>query len=542
MVYPFPQRGHQTLRMETRLGKHIGRYEIVAELGRGSLGAVYKARDPEMDRVVAVRTISLSAQTSQHDPEYRERFFLEAQAVVGLLHPGIVTVFDVGEDPDSRDPYLVTEYVAGQPLSRLLCQHGRLRLDVTLHLTEVLAEALDFAHAQGVLHRDIKPTSILVTGDNHAKIADFGLAKLKPVHSVAPGEIAGPRAYMAPEQLEGDNVDGRADLFSLGIVLHRMLTGYGPLPRRDAISLYSAGADCSPVPRTAFDLQLPSELNTVIALALAEDPAHRYQRGADFALDLRELRERSEMCAEVASAGSHASAAERENFSPTYTADDAAFRRIKYEVMNHAGLWGGVACSNSSDSARAGKRHTFTDSISIELVAVAAVLIVGLVLVTIQVNRQPAAAAAISPIGQSTSQAQPHVISTNRARSPNPVVRRKNTRLSQRVIPTANLEIQIQHHFTEARVSVWIDGDLAYDHMLQAEAKRHLVLFRSVSGATSETVRVAAGMHRIRVRAQSSDESLDQSKTILGDFAEADNKILSVALSKHGKQMNLVLN
>src|SRR5215472_3881403 len=132
--------------METRSGKHVRRYEIVAELGRGATGVVYKARDPEIDQFVAVKKISLSAQTCVSNRVYRERFFQDAQRAIGLLHPGIVTVLEVGEDPDSGDPYIAMEYVPGQPLSRLLCQPGRLRLDVALYWTEVLAEALDYAH------------------------------------------------------------------------------------------------------------------------------------------------------------------------------------------------------------------------------------------------------------------------------------------------------------------------------------------------------------------------------------------------------------
>ena len=135
------------------MGKHLGRYEIVAELGRGATGVVYKARDPRIDQYVAAKAISLLTQTSEADREHRERFFLEIQAASGLVHPGIVTVFDVGEDPEGRDPYIVMEYVAGQSLNRLLSQqNGRLRLDVALQLTEALAEALDYAHARDSGH------------------------------------------------------------------------------------------------------------------------------------------------------------------------------------------------------------------------------------------------------------------------------------------------------------------------------------------------------------------------------------------------------
>jgi serine/threonine-protein kinase len=154
--------------MKTRLGKHIGRYEIVAELGRGGMGVLYQARDSKIDRFVAVKIISLSTQDPEMDREYRERFRLEAQAAGRLVHPGIVTVFDVGEHFESCTPFIV---MPGQSLSRMLShQNGKLRLDEALWLTETLAETLDYAHTQGVVHRDIKPTTILVTDDGRAKI------------------------------------------------------------------------------------------------------------------------------------------------------------------------------------------------------------------------------------------------------------------------------------------------------------------------------------------------------------------------------------
>src|SRR5579862_8790308 len=150
--------------METRWGKRFGRYEIIAELGRGAMGVVYKARDPKIDRFVAVKTISLSTQNPEQEREYRERFFHEAQAAGRLLHPGIVTIFDTGEDPEDHIAYIVMEYVAGESLDRMLSgETKKLPLDTALLLTVELAEALDHAHAQGVIHRDIKPANILVT-------------------------------------------------------------------------------------------------------------------------------------------------------------------------------------------------------------------------------------------------------------------------------------------------------------------------------------------------------------------------------------------
>ncbi len=178
----------------------FGRYEILAELGRGAMGIVYKARDPKINRVVAVKTISLAGQPPEEELEYRERFFREAEAAGRLSHPGIVTIFDVGEEPETHAPYIVMEFVAGQSLDKVLLgsDNNRLPPEVALQVTLELAEALDCAHGQGVVHRDLKPANILVTEDGHVKIADFGVAKLNLANQTsAEACVRHPRLHVA---------------------------------------------------------------------------------------------------------------------------------------------------------------------------------------------------------------------------------------------------------------------------------------------------------------------------------------------------------
>jgi len=195
--------------MENPEIKRFGRYEIVAELGRGAMGVVYKALDPQIGRTVAVKTVSLLGQEPDEEKEFRLRFNHEAQAAGRLHHPGIVAIFDVGENPENGDPYIVLEYVAGESLNRILAREKKLPLDTALQLVEEVAEALDYAHAQGVIHRDVKPGNILLTEDGHAKIADFGIAKLNLAHFTLPGKVLGTPAYMSPEQWEGKPGDAR---------------------------------------------------------------------------------------------------------------------------------------------------------------------------------------------------------------------------------------------------------------------------------------------------------------------------------------------
>jgi len=280
--------------MGTASGKVLGRYEIVAEVGRGAMGAVYKARDPKIDRFVAIKTILLHESGVQGQREFRERFFVEARAAGRLLHPGIVAVFDVGEEPETGNPYIVMEYIEGPTLAKLLAEKARkLPLDDALRIAMEVAEALDYAHTQGVVHRDIKPANILITKEGQAKIGDFGVAQLDLTQLTLPGHALGTPAYMSPEQLEGQHVDGRSDLFSLGTILYSAVTGFNPFQGSSAASVCFKVANREPLQATALAPELPPELDAVISRALAKDPNERYQRGMELAQDIGELRKRA---------------------------------------------------------------------------------------------------------------------------------------------------------------------------------------------------------------------------------------------------------
>ncbi len=275
--------------MENQETKRFGRYEILGELGRGAMGVVYKAQDPQINRTVALKTVSLWGQEPDEEKEFRLRFLNEAQAAGRLHHPGIVAVFDVGEDPENRDPYLVLEFVAGETLKRILARESKLPLTTALQLAIEIAEALDYAHAQGVVHRDIKPANILITQEGRAKIADFGIAKLNLAHFTLPGRVLGTPAYMAPEQLSGEGVDGRSDLFSLGVILYAIVTGHSPFQGSSATTVCFKVANREPVAASALDMALPPELDSIISRAMAKDPDQRYQSGSELAGDLRQL-------------------------------------------------------------------------------------------------------------------------------------------------------------------------------------------------------------------------------------------------------------
>jgi serine/threonine protein kinase len=269
--------------------KQFGRYEILEEIGSGAMGAVFKARDPMMDRVVAVKTIHASALIGPMADQYRERFTREARAAGRLAHPGIVTVFDAGVEGDT--PYLVMEFVPGRTLEAVLNVGEHYPLEKVYEIGQQLAEALGYAHANGVVHRDIKPANIQLTGSpERAKIMDFGVAKLTQAQVTSTGTLLGTPAYMAPEQFTGMAIDGRSDLFSLGVILYWMATGDKPFGGDTITAVSYKIVHTEPIPPRQLNPGVPAALEAVILKCLAKDPAARHQTGDELAADLAAMR------------------------------------------------------------------------------------------------------------------------------------------------------------------------------------------------------------------------------------------------------------
>ena len=270
----------------------IGRYEIIDELGRGAMGTVYRTNDPAMGRVVALKTITGVVLASEFGDESRERFYREARAAGALAHPGIVPVFDVGEHEGM--PFLVMEFVTGRTLADVLKKGERLSVDRVCEIGQNIAEALGYAHQQGVIHRDIKPANILMTsrevyGFERPKITDFGVAKLSEEGATRTGQIIGTPAFMPPEQFTGAPVDGRADIFSLGVVLYWMATGEQPFPGDSMTAVSYKVVHTEPVPPRKLNPSLPVQLENIILKCMSKSPDDRYKTGAELALALKAL-------------------------------------------------------------------------------------------------------------------------------------------------------------------------------------------------------------------------------------------------------------
>ncbi len=267
----------------------LGRYQVDKELGKGAMGVVYLGRDPKIGRVVAIKTMALSREFAGEDlADARERFFREAETAGRLQHQNIVTIFDAGEEHDLA--YIAMEFLKGRDLVEF-CKPGQLLTVFTvLSIVARVAEALDYAHRQHVVHRDIKPANIMYELESDTvKVTDFGIARITDSSKTKTGMVLGTPSFMSPEQLAGKKVDGRSDLYSLGVMLFQLLVGALPF-RGDSMSeLMYKIANEEAVDVRSLRPELPAELSDIVALALCKQPELRYQTGAQMAADLHAL-------------------------------------------------------------------------------------------------------------------------------------------------------------------------------------------------------------------------------------------------------------
>ncbi len=269
--------------------RSIGRYMLDEELGRGSMGTVFRASDPLIERSVAIKTVDLG-KLDDGTLQPRLRFLREAKAAGRLSHPGIVTVHDVGELEDVA--FIVMELVEGRSVKDVLDRADAIPLPVALEIVRQAAEALDFAHRHGVVHRDVKPGNLMLTRQGMVKITDFGIARVDQTARTRTGILVGSPGYMSPEQLMGKAVDGRSDVFSLGAVLYELATGRGPFDaehREDVLALMNNITNRPHEPASRLNPKVPASLDTIVDRALAKKPADRYESAGKMAAELRAL-------------------------------------------------------------------------------------------------------------------------------------------------------------------------------------------------------------------------------------------------------------
>jgi serine/threonine protein kinase len=547
--------------MSSRIGTHLDRYAIDAELGQGAMGVVYRAHDLKLDRTVAIKMISLAGLEPDVEREYRQRFTLEARAAGRLSHSGIVTIFDAREEEETGTPYLVMEYIEGQSLQKLLTrEHRTLPLSTALQLAQEIAEALHHAHAQGVVHRDIKPANILVDVAGHPKIADFGIAKLNRTDVTVPGQVLGSPSYMAPEQLTDEGGDARSDLFSLGVILYYMLTGHKPFQGNSTDTVCFKLVNHTPPPVSSFQLKCSPELDAIVSRAITKDPAQRYQTGLALASDLQRLRDASGFC--DPKIGDWTSRRLKRDAIPRYVSgyqEPPTTEPIPADAQPKS-IDDGVASVDraivpSTERKSSQRRQSSFSQVFLVLGLLAAALACGALWSLSRPKPKVIGGATNAPPARQPASAgdakENHTDATlTVAKSPVPSAKLTTHRANIRVMAvkkplpltttpmatvpvTATLQIDIEHQFAHAQASVWVDNVLVYTQSLQGEKKRRALVFRQVVGQQFDTIRLPVGRHEVRVRIQSATESYDQTKTIAAAFIRDEGTLQIICDKKH---------
>ena len=265
----------------------LGRYEITGTLGQGAMGIVYRAHDPLIERVVAIKTVACAGLPEKEAEEFEQRFFREAKSAGKLNHPNIVTIHDIGRDGDLA--WIAMELLDGRSLRDILDAGAGLSCERAIEIAAAVADALAFAHAGGIVHRDVKPANIMVLANGSVKIADFGIAQLPGGSLTLAGSVLGSPKYMSPEQVIGHKADGRSDIFALGTVLYEMLTGQPPFSGDNLhATMYQVVHKTVPAPSEVC-AGLPPAIDAIVARAMAREPAARYQDAAEMAAELRRV-------------------------------------------------------------------------------------------------------------------------------------------------------------------------------------------------------------------------------------------------------------
>ncbi|MDP2450545.1 MAG: serine/threonine-protein kinase [Polaromonas sp.] len=266
----------------------LGRYDIIRVLGKGAMGLVYEARDPNLDRRVAIKTIKVENLSEEAAAEYEARFRTEAHSAARLQHPHIVSVYDSDRHGDMA--FLVMEFIQGEDLKHHLDAGRRYSLEETLRMVRELLSALDYAHRQNIVHRDVKPANLLIEADGRVKLTDFGVARIQDSGEATrtQGTMVGTLKYMSPEQVQGLPIDARADLFAVGVVLYQLLTGKRPFDGDTDFAIIQQIVGHTPAAPSSFNTLLPAAIDAVMARALAKKRDQRFATAQEFSAALQE--------------------------------------------------------------------------------------------------------------------------------------------------------------------------------------------------------------------------------------------------------------
>jgi eukaryotic-like serine/threonine-protein kinase len=480
--------------------KTIGRYEILEEVGRGAMGAVYRARDPRIGRVVALKTIAFAFPLGPgEEEEFLKRFYHEAQVAGRLNHPNIVTIYDVGEKGSEGDAYISMEFVTGTTLQELLAGGGRLPLAQVSELIGQLAGALDYAHENGVVHRDIKPANIILTESGQGKILDFGIARLAAGGLTRPGRFFGTPNYMSPEQVTGLEVDGRADQFSLAIILYQLLTGEKPFVGESVTAISYQVVNVDPPPVSKLNPTLLPSFDRIIRKALSKSVSDRYPRCTGLAEELKAAVAEWKQASDPSAPRTLVSGKEGETKAPA-PPQEAGVRGITFLAPRWASLL-----------SQAGTRFGagwIAFLLCLALLASAPYFL----------SRPPSASASGRPLALVTA-----------PWSADGGARPEATPAGPDAAEAARLTLSLQHRFSGGKVVVRIDGTEVLAEPIRGAGKKRW----------TRSLTVAPGRRRIEVRVTSGDRSLDDIQGIEAAFRPKEKKTLLMTVGALSKRLKL---
>jgi serine/threonine-protein kinase len=495
-------------------GTTIGRYEIGRELGRGMMGVVYEARDPALDRRVALKTIDPAvAATPAAREAFERRVMTEARIAAGLSHPGIVMVHDVGRDDASCLLFIALEYLPGETLASLLARGAAPPWRESFEIVRRVALALQHAHERGVVHRDIKPANIMLLPSGEPKVMDFGIAKVEAAHLTAAGQFFGTPLYMSPEQALSRAVDARTDVFALGAVAYPLLTGRQAFEAESVVRILGRVVYQDPPPPCRLVPDLPADVDYVIARALAKLPEDRYHQARLLAEDIQDLlkgqppRHRAGWVPPPAASPAEA--------APSLIAQlgSAAFTPTITVAPGD-----GVPEPPASDPARKQGRHQGSPR---ERALLATLLLAVAALVWTQQSSSLTSAVA-NPV---TALPAPRAISASPAPAPAP------TPAAARVV------VDFEHPLESGTLRLWVDGDEVLVEKVKGDVTRNLVLFKLKGGVLTEVLEVKPGRHQFRVQVGWEGEARDEE--IAGKFDAGETYRLAVRLGRVKKELSL---
>jgi serine/threonine-protein kinase len=498
----------------------LGRYVVEEEIGRGMMGAVYRASDPDLGRTVALKTVRLAFPVSDRErDQFQERFQREARAAGALSHANIVVVHDVGRDPESGTLFIALEYLEGRTVEQIVSD-GPMDWSAALRIVAHLADALHHAHSRGIIHRDIKPANIMVLEDGEPKIMDFGIAKLPASQLTVAGQFFGTPAYTAPEQVTGTEIDGRADLFALGAILYLLLTGQRAFTGSSVPAIVASVQSKDPVPPSAIVSDLPEAVDYVVRRALAKDRDKRYPDGRTLADDLEDLcagqppRHRAGWVPPVPADATMVSATPA---VPPKTEPPLVVSGASLEPVSPANA---VTAAAERPSRAPAVRAAFVPKaaparsrglgwVGPALGAAAAFVVVGVLAVGLWIGSHGAGPAPAPPSAETAVGARPPSEPGGlpvEATEPPPRVPLLPSFLKP--VTPAGLDIDVDHSLKNGRLRVWLDDELVLDEALRGRVKKKILVYKRRAGHIDKTLEIEPGDHTIIVRVDADGDVL----------------------------------